>query len=124
MRILVAEDDGLLALDLVVTLRQAGAEIIGPGATLKRTLSLVNTPRLSAAVLDVNLRDEDVFPAARALEGLGVGFVFYTNYDGVGELSRTWPKAQTLRKPAAPRLLIEALTRACTLCALPMAPAS
>lgn len=113
MRILVAEDDAILAIDLVATLRKAGAEVIGPGATLKRTLSLVDTPFLSAAILDVNLRDEDVFPAARALESLGVGFVFYTNCDGAAELVRAWPKVESLRKPAPPKLLVEALSRAC-----------
>lgn len=80
---------------------------------LKHTLSLVNTPLLSAAILDVNLRDEDVFPAALALEGLGVGFAFYTNCTGADELSRAWPKVEALRKTAAPKLLIDALLRAC-----------
>jgi hypothetical protein len=103
----------MVAFDLVATLRKAGAEVIGPGATLKHTLSLVNTPLLSAAILDVNLRDEDVFPAALALEGLGVGFVFYTHCAGAGELSRSWPKVETLSKPAPPKIIIEALSRAC-----------
>ncbi len=113
MRILVAEDDALLAFDLVDTLKKVGAEIVGPAATLKQTLSLVNTPLLSAAILDVNLRDEDVYPAATALEGIGVGFVFYTSCEGASELSRAWPKVEALRKPAPPKLLIEAVSRAC-----------
>ncbi len=98
---------------MIATLQKAGAEVVGPGATLKHTLLLVDTPLLSAAILDVNLRDENVFPAALALEGLGVGFVFYTNCEGARELSRAWPKVEALRKPSPARLLIEALSRAC-----------
>ena len=123
-RILVAEDDAMIAFDLTATLQKAGAEVIGPGATLKHTLSLVKTPLLSAAILDVNLRDEDVFPAALALEGLGVGFVFHTDWASAGELGRTWPKVEALRKPAPPELLIDALLRACKARAVPVAPIS
>ena len=113
-RILIAEDDMILAFDLIVTLRQAGAEIVGPAATLKQALSLVKTPLLSAAVLDVNLGDEEVFPAASALEVLGVGIVFYTGYI-LSDLGRIWPKAQVLSKPAPPSLLIKAVSQACGL---------
>jgi DNA-binding response OmpR family regulator len=112
-RILVAEDDAILALDLTAILREAGAEVVGLGVTLKQTLSLVKTPHLSAAVLDVNLRDEDVFPAAFALEELGVSIVFYTACTGAHEVHAAWPKAQIVVKPASARLLIEAVRQAC-----------
>jgi DNA-binding NarL/FixJ family response regulator len=113
-RILVAEDDMILAFDLIVTLRQAGAEIVGPAATLKHALFLAKTPLLSAAVLDVNLGNEEVFRAASALEALGVGIVFYTGYI-LRDLGGSWPKAQVLSKPAPPRLLIKAVSQACEL---------
>jgi hypothetical protein len=111
--ILVAEDDAILAFDLIAILREAGAEIVGPSATLKHTLSLVKTPHLSAAVLDVNLRYDDVFPAALALEELGVSIVFYTCCTGAHELQGAWPNSQTLLKPASPRLLIDVVRQAC-----------
>ena len=111
-RILVAEDDAILAFDLGITLQKAGANILGPTLTLAHTLSLAETAPLSAAVLDISLRDEEVFPAAQALKARGVGIVFYTGYAAVDRLRREWPEAQVLTKPTPSRLLIQAVCRA------------
>ena len=110
-RILVAEDDAILAFDLGITLQKAGAKILGPTLTLAHTLTLAQTAPLSAAVLDVSLRDEEVFPAAHTLKGRGVGIVFYTGYAAVEQLKRDWPDAQVLTKPTPARLLVEAVRR-------------
>jgi DNA-binding response OmpR family regulator len=111
-RILIAEDDAILALDVREILRQAGAEIVGPAATLNQTLFMISAFPVSAGLLDVNLRDAEVFPAARALEKLGAGIVFYTGYADVDSLRRVWPGAKVLTKPAPPRL-ISAMQQAC-----------
>ena len=111
-RILVAEDDAILAFDMGITLQRAGAQILGPALTLAHALSLAQTAVISAAVLDVSLRDEEVFPAARELTGRGVGIVFYTGYGAVEQLRRDWPDAQVLTKPTPSRVLIEAVRRA------------
>ena len=110
-RILVAEDDAILAFDLGITLQKAGAKILGPALTLAHTLTLAETALLSAAVLDVSLRDDEVFPAAHTLRGRGVGIVFYTGYAAVEQLKRDWPDAQVLTKPTPARLLVEAVWR-------------
>ncbi len=107
--VLIAEDDAILAFDLGITLQKAGARILGPALTLAHTLSLAQTTPLSAAVLDVSLRDETVFPAALALKGRGVGIVFYTGYAYVDQLKRDWPDAQVLTKPTPARLLVRAV---------------
>ncbi|MFY9876933.1 MAG: response regulator [Rhodomicrobium sp.] len=111
-RILIAEDDAILAFDLGIVLQKAGAEILGPTLTLSHALSLAQTTPMSAAVLDVSLRDEEVFPAAQALQGRGVGIVFYTGYAAVDQLRRDWPDAQVLTKPTPARVLVEAVRRA------------
>ena len=111
-RILVAEDDAILAFDLGITLQKAGAKILGPTLTLAHTLSMAQTTTMCAAVLDVSLRDEEVFPAALELKGRGVGIVFYTGYGAVEQLRRDWPDAQVLTKPTPARLLVEAVRRA------------
>ena len=111
-RILVAEDDAILAFDLGITLQKAGSKILGPTLTLAHTLSLAQTATMSAAVLDVSLRDEEVFPAALELKERGVGIVFYTGYAAVDQLRRDWPDAQVLTKPTPARLLVEAVRRA------------
>jgi DNA-binding response OmpR family regulator len=111
-RILVAEDDAILAFDLGITLQRAGAQVLGPTLTLAHTLAMAQTVTLSAAVLDVSLRHEEVFPAARELKARGVGIVFYTGYAAVDELTRDWPDAQVLTKPTPARILVEAVRRA------------
>jgi DNA-binding response OmpR family regulator len=111
-RILIAEDDAILAFDLGIILQKAGAEILGPTLTLSHALSLAQTASISAAVLDVSLRNEEVFPAAQELTERGVGIVFYTGYAAVDQLRRDWPEAQVLTKPTPARVLVEAVRRA------------
>lgn len=110
---MIAEDDAIIAFDTLGILREAGAEVVGCGSTLKETLSLVQTPLLSAALLDVNLGNEKIYPAALALEERGVGVVFYTSSARADGIVAIWAGAQVLSKPAPPRLLVEAVVRAC-----------
>jgi ActR/RegA family two-component response regulator len=110
-QILVAEDDAILAFDMGITLQKAGAKILGPTMTLAHTLNMAQTAIISAAVLDVSLRDGEVFPAALELKGRGIGIVFYTGYAAVEQLRRDWPDAQVLTKPTPSRILIESVCR-------------
>lgn len=81
-KILVVEDDYMIASDLADALRDAGAEVIGPAPSIEAALRLVRAaPEMDAALLDVNLRGEMAFPVADALERRGVPFVFATGYD-------------------------------------------
>lgn len=113
VRILIAEDDAILALDVREIFRQAGAEVIGPVATLRQALAMISDVPVSAALLDINLRDAEVFPAALALQERGIGMVFYTGYADVDSLRRDWPGVRVLTKPAPPRLLISAMFETC-----------
>ena len=112
-RILVVEDDAILAFDLIHMLRDAGADIVGPGMTLKHALDLAATPSLICGVLDVSLRQELVFPVANVLRERGVGIVFYTGFGETHLLGRDWPNAQVLTKPATQKLLLSAIASAC-----------
>ena len=81
-RVLVVEDEYLVARDIQRALERAGAEVIGPVARLNEALGLLAGRRdLTAAVLDVKLADGMVFPVADALRRRGVPFVFATGYD-------------------------------------------
>ncbi|MGO9483758.1 MAG: response regulator [Rhodomicrobium sp.] len=111
-RILVAEDDPVLAFDIIGVLMQAGAQIAGPALSLERTLELVNAEQLNCGILDVQLRDGLVFPAARILLDQGAGIVFYTGYYDPEALRREWPAAQVLVKPAPLEVLVAAVVAA------------
>ncbi|MEA2990075.1 MAG: hypothetical protein QOG83_2786 [Alphaproteobacteria bacterium] len=83
--LLVVEDEYLLAADLAASLESLGVEVVGPAASVEEALSLVENKggRLDGAVLDINLRNERVYPVADVLTARGVPFVFTTGYDAM-----------------------------------------
>lgn len=75
--ILVAEDEAFLADNLTRLLEQSGADVLGPVSTVGGALTLlVVLDRVDAAVLDINLRDEAVYPLIDALEARCIPYVF------------------------------------------------
>ena len=81
-RVLVAEDEYLLAKKLAGEFAKLGIETIGPASTVKRALDLVERGgHLDGAVLDIKLRDDMIFPVAEALRARDVPFVFTTGYN-------------------------------------------
>ena len=82
MRILVVEDEYLLADDLRDALTEAGAQVLGPVPSVGDAQALIaREAEIDAAVLDINLRGEMVFPVADVLSERGVPFAFATGYD-------------------------------------------
>jgi CheY-like chemotaxis protein len=80
-RVLVVEDEYLLAKGILDEFAKLGVETIGPANTVERALELVeHGGHLDGAVLDVKVRDDMVFPVADALRARGVPFVFATGY--------------------------------------------
>jgi CheY-like chemotaxis protein len=81
-RVLIAEDEYLLASKMVEEFAKLGVETIGPASTVKRALDLIeHCGPLDAAMLDIKLRNEMIFPVADALRARGVPFVFTTGYN-------------------------------------------
>lgn len=110
IRILVAEDEPLVAFDVLSLLLKAGAEVLGPALSVERSLELVSRVEwLSCGVLDVMLRDGPVFPVAHLLKQKGAGIVFYTGQRDPESLKREWPDAAVLIKPALPNFLTHAV---------------
>ena len=98
-RILVVEDDFVLADDLHDELKAQGVEVLGPVATVTAALRLLRDGALpDQAILDVNLGGEMVFPVADALRGRGVPFVFITEYDHV-DLPQAYAGVTCCEKP-------------------------
>jgi DNA-binding response OmpR family regulator len=80
-RILVVEDDYLVAMDIVRALERAGAEVVGPAPAVEAALNALEQTVLDGAILDINLGGEMAFPVADALMARGVPFIFATGYD-------------------------------------------
>lgn len=96
-RVLIAEDNAMLALDLVGNLQQVGIGVVGPVASLRRAARVVDDAHFSLAVLDWNLLDGTSDQIAMRLEAKGIPFVFYTSdSEGVRAL---WPDKLVFDKP-------------------------
>ena len=77
-RVLVVEDEALLAETLCDLLLGAGCQPVGPAANVAIALSLVETSRIDAAILDVRLMDEMSYAVAYALRARGIPLMFLT----------------------------------------------
>lgn len=81
-RILIVEDEYLVAMDLAITLERLGAEVLGPAGSVREALDLLAADvTAESAVLDINLGGERVWPVAARLRERGVPFVFVSGYD-------------------------------------------
>jgi ActR/RegA family two-component response regulator len=79
--ILIVEDEYFLADETRRELEQVGAIVVGPTGRVEEALSLIATSQVDAAILDVHLGDELVFPVAEELDRKDIPFVFATGYD-------------------------------------------
>lgn len=102
-RILVVEDEFMVAAMLADALEEAGAIVLGPAANLAEGLRLAGDGGFDLAVLDWNLGGERCTPLARALQEAGVGFVISSGYGGVEPEFATAP---IMPKPYDPQDLI------------------
>jgi ActR/RegA family two-component response regulator len=112
-RLLVVEDEYLIAAALERALEDRGAEVVGPAGSVEGALRLVEAEgdRLDGAVLDINLRDERVYPVADALAARGVPFVFLTGYDAQ-VIPDTYAGVPRSEKPVSTALLARTLLKA------------
>ena len=97
-RVLIVEDEMMIAMDMGDMLAEMGFEIVGPAAWLQRGLELARQESFDLAVLDVNLAGETSFPIADILRDRGIPFLFATGYGAAG-LTKTYAGTTTLQKP-------------------------
>lgn len=111
-RVLVVEDDALIALDIARQLEDAGFRVVGPAVSVSRALRLMQDQGCDIAVLDVNLgRNETSVPVARELRARSTPFIVLSGYmreQHPAELQG----APVLSKPASPSELV-AMLRSC-----------
>jgi PAS domain S-box-containing protein len=80
-RVLLVEDEALVAMMIQETLAEFGYQVIGPLTTASEALAAARESHFDAAVLDINLGDGLVYTVAEILGVRGVPFVFVTGYD-------------------------------------------
>ncbi|HEY8614474.1 MAG TPA: PAS domain S-box protein [Roseomonas sp.] len=108
-RVLLAEDEVLVAMEAAESLIAAGCHVLGPAATLDEGIALAGrNGNIDAAILDMNLAGRDVAPLANMLIARGVPVLFATGY---GEAPAGHPDAPLLTKPIPPEDLVAAVQR-------------
>jgi DNA-binding response OmpR family regulator len=80
-RVLVVEDEAATSLMIEDTLKAAGYIVVGPVATIRDALALIESEAIDCAILDIELADGKAGPVAAALVKRGVRFVLATGYD-------------------------------------------
>lgn len=112
LRVLLVEDEIMIALLLEDMLAELGHTVIGPVARLGKALEVTRSEAFDLAFLDVNLSGEEVYPVAEALAARGTPFVFVTGYGRTG-LRAPYGDRPTLQKPFRRRDLAQLLAKVC-----------
>ena len=97
-RILIVEDDPIIAMMLEDAVRELRLDPIGPISSVAGALELLSAHDVSAAVLDCNLGDEYVWPVADRLEAIHIPFLFSTGYGRPG-IPERFGSRSVLSKP-------------------------
>jgi DNA-binding response OmpR family regulator len=112
-RILVVEDEPLLAMEMKLALENAGFEVLGPATTVSRAMALLEPRGCDAAVLDVNLGGKTSEEVALKLAACGTPFVTVTGYS-FGQLPPAFLNAPMLAKPVAPEFIVAEISKLLT----------
>jgi CheY-like chemotaxis protein len=111
LRVLIVEDESLLAMLLEDMLAELGCEVLGSAATVAEAIEAIARETPDVTILDIKLGAEKSFRVAEFLTGRGLPFVFATGY-GDGQVDDPWRDRQVLQKPFVQDQLGDALARA------------
>jgi two-component SAPR family response regulator len=98
-RILLAEDEGLIALDVEAMLQGFGCEVVGPLSDLEDILLAIQAQPLDGALLDVNLRGRQVFDILPEFISRNIPVVLTSGYDDASLFPREFRELPRISKP-------------------------
>jgi DNA-binding response OmpR family regulator len=113
LRVLVVEDEALIAMELAAVLEEEGAEVVGPCDSIDLALALIGQALVTAAILDMRVGRDSIEPVARALAERKTPFLFYSGQLLPEALRHISANAPLISKPALGRALVEALAELC-----------
>ncbi|MFY9640535.1 MAG: response regulator [Rhodomicrobium sp.] len=109
-RILIVEDNALLALELGQAIGEAGFAVAGPALSAARAVELIEKSGCDAAVLDINLRGETSAAVANELRTRAIPFITITGY-ARAQQPAVFEGVPTFTKPVAMATIVEELRR-------------
>lgn len=107
--ILIVEDNALLACDLQDLLGDFGANAVGPAHNVMAGMALLDSEPVDAALLDVNLGDDFVWPIARKLRDMTIPFAFLSAACTQDDVPDDLRPSVCLDKPATSQKIIDTL---------------
>jgi CheY-like chemotaxis protein len=105
-RILLVEDESLIAMMMDQTLRELDLDVVGPFGTVHEALEAIEQESVDAGILDINLGGEMAYPIAHILQARKVPFVFMTGY-GAETVTAPFSDARIFQKPLEREMLRE-----------------
>ncbi|MEE4200274.1 response regulator [Erythrobacter sp.] len=111
-RILIAEDEMVVAFDLCETVEEAGFEVEGPHSGIASAADACDNARPDVAILDVELRDGNIFSFAEKLREKLVPVIFHSGSLSAQEVVDRFPDATVLMKPCPPADMLNAVNHA------------
>jgi len=105
-RVMLVEDESLIAMMMEQTLSDLGYDVVGPFGTVREAIEAIECEPVDAAILDINLGGEMAYPIARILQAREVPFVFMTGY-GTETIAVPFPNARIFQKPLDREVLRE-----------------
>ncbi len=109
LRLMVAEDEPIVQMDMIAILQEAGADVVLAASTLTEAREAAMQVVVDAALLDVNLNGESIGTAAEMLHGRGIPIVFTTGYSDIHLLAPVLRGLPMLQKPLSPPDIIARL---------------
>lgn len=113
--VLVAEDEFLIACDMVETIQIAGFDVEGPHASVASATEALKSTRPDCAVLDIRLCDHDVFPLADQLQAADIPIIFHSGHGEHCDIEERYPDARLCNKPYPPGDMIDLIRSTVTI---------
>lgn len=110
IRVLIVEDEALIAMELVDIVEGSHGRVVGPFRTNREALAMLQREQVDAAILDLNLADGEATPIAELLAAANVPILICTAGTLPREMRRQWPDLPIHRKPVRPAKLVADLT--------------
>jgi PAS domain S-box-containing protein len=103
-RVMIVEDEALVAMVVSESLSLLGCTVVGPFSRCADAMAAADAGEMDAAILDVNLDGEMVYPLAEMLVARGVPFIFVTGY-GAESIDRRFAQIPVIQKPVERHML-------------------
>jgi CheY-like chemotaxis protein len=111
LRVMIVEDEFIIADEIAMIVEGAGHAVIGPVASVEDAAAMLASEPPDFAIIDANLRGQSSSPLARSLAGMEIPFCICTGYR-IDDLKPTFGDVAVIQKPVRDRALLSVLDQA------------